>query len=162
MARIVAAVAIVTIAVAAWLALRSSSNDGARSSDLTRVDAATSQASHAAAPMLERATPTTADKASPAEIYASERRDDSWAAATEAEIGRRFQAIRGAKLDATDCRATRCALTLSGTQAQISKTIADLESNRGLHGYAETIVLTTPEKRPDGTVVLVAIATFRR
>ena len=70
--------------------------------------------------------------------------------------------VRGAKLDATDCRQTRCSITVSGSEAAVGKTIADLESDRGLHGYAENILLTAPEQRPDGSIVLRAIASFRR
>ena len=113
--------------------------------------------------MLEPATIGSGDNPpSPAQIYASENRDDAWATQTEAEIRRRFQTIRGAKLDAADCRATRCSITVSGSEAEVGTTIADLEGDRGLHGYAENVLLTVPEKRPNGSIVLRAIASFRR
>lgn len=98
----------------------------------------------------------------PARDPAGEPRDDAWAQATEAELRQRFQRIRGAKLAATECHETQCEVTVAGSAADVGKTIADLEGDRGLHGYADTVRLTPPAKRPDGTVVLRVIVSFRR
>ena len=94
--------------------------------------------------------------------FESEQRDIGWAADTESTIQQRFEKVRGAKLAGTECRQTQCKLTIVGSEGDVSQTIADLESHRGLHGYAKNILLTAPARKPDGTLELRAFAIFER
>jgi len=94
--------------------------------------------------------------------FAAQARDEEWAPTTETEIEKRFAKIRGAKLEDAECRQSQCKLVVHGSQADVSQTIADLESHRGLHGYATNVLLTAPEKRADGTLVLRVFAIFDR
>jgi hypothetical protein len=107
------------------------------------------------------AAPTDAAIA-PLVAFDAQPRDPAWAAKTEREIEQRFTKVRGGTLEATECRQSACRLTITGSEGDVGQTIADLESPRGMHGYARSITLTAPEKRPDGTLVLRAIANFER
>lgn len=93
--------------------------------------------------------------------FAAQSRDPQWASATEAEITKRVRALRGAKLEATECRHDQCVLTVAGSEAEVGKTIAELEGPHGLHGFARNVLLTAPETR-DGKMVLRAYALFDR
>lgn len=93
--------------------------------------------------------------------FGAQQRDADWAPATETEIKKRFRNLRGAKLQDTECRQDQCLITVAGTEAEVGKTISELEGPRGLHGYAKNIILTAPEAR-DGKLVLRAYATFDR
>jgi hypothetical protein len=95
-------------------------------------------------------------------VFAEERRDAAWAAPTEATLAQRLAQVRGAKVQTTECRHERCQIALAGSLGDIKKSIADLESSRGLHGFARTVVLTVPEKKPDGSYLLRAYAVFDR
>ena len=97
----------------------------------------------------------------PDSAFDAETRDAAWAAKTEDEIKRRFRSLKGGSLDATECRQDQCLLTLSGTEEQVTQTLAELETKRGLVGFAHHIVLTAPEQR-DGKLVLKAYAIFAR
>lgn len=94
--------------------------------------------------------------------FAAQTRDPEWAPTTETEIKRRFKKVRGGRLEDAECRQSQCRLVITGSEGDVGKTIADLESDRGLHGFATTILLTAPETQPDGTLVLRAFATFER
>jgi hypothetical protein len=94
--------------------------------------------------------------------FTAQVRDDEWAPTTETEIKRRLTKIRGAKLEATECRQNQCRLVLAGSEGDVGQTIADLEGTRGLHGFATNVLLTAPERRSDGTLVLRAFAMFER
>lgn len=96
----------------------------------------------------------------PAEVFAVEARDPAWAPQIEAEIAERF-AKTPAKVTA-ECRSSRCRLTLDGATADVSKTIAALETTKGLLQFADSLYLTRPTQRDDGTMQLQAIATFTR
>lgn len=98
---------------------------------------------------------------SPAVTFAGQDRDLAWAPTTEAEIKRRFTAIRGARLESTECRQDQCMIVIAGTQDDLGNTLAAIEEPRGLHGFAETILLTAPEQR-NGQLVLRAYAKFAR
>ncbi len=98
----------------------------------------------------------------PEAAFTSQTRDAEWAPATETEIKRRFKQVRGAKLEQTECREDRCRLVVAGSEADVGQTIADLESDRGLHGFATNVLLTAPERKPDGSIVLRAFAIFER
>lgn len=102
------------------------------------------------------ATPT------PSQEYASQTRDADWASPTEAEIKKRWLQIRGGALEDVECHQSQCKLTIVGSQRDVSRSIADLEGARGLHGFAKTIYLSGPEKKSDGTIVLRAYASFDR
>lgn len=94
--------------------------------------------------------------------FESESRDVGWASETESGIQQRFAKVRGAKLEAAECRQQQCKLTIVGSEGDLAQTIADLEGPRGLHGYAKNILLTAPAKKPDGTLELRAYAIFER
>lgn len=96
------------------------------------------------------------------ETFESETRDADWAGPTERGIKQRFKNVRGAKLRAAECRESRCRLTIAGTEAEVSQTIADLEGKRGLSGFAKSVLLTAPERKPDGSLELRAFAVFER
>lgn len=94
--------------------------------------------------------------------FATQERDTEWAPATEDEIRKRYRAVRGAKLEATECRQSQCRLVVAGTETDVGRAIADLESLHGLRGYATSLLLGTPTHKPDGTVELQAFAVFER
>jgi hypothetical protein len=95
-------------------------------------------------------------------VFSAETRDDDWAPKVEKELAKRFAKVRGAKLEDTECRQSQCRIVVHGNPAEVSRTIADLEGTRGLHGYAKNIVLTAPEKKSDGSIVMRAFAVFER
>jgi hypothetical protein len=99
--------------------------------------------------------------AGPDSTFESETRDAVWAAKTEDEIRRRFRSLRGGSLDTTECRQDQCLLTLSGTEEQMTQTLGELETKRGLVGFAHHIVLTGPVQK-DGKLVIKAYAIFAR
>lgn len=109
-------------------------------------------------PALEADKPSRASH----DDFEAEIRDTAWAPGIETGIKERFAQIRGAKLEQTECRKTKCRLTITGSQGDLAQTIADLEGPRGLHGYAKNVLLTAPAQKPDGTVELRAIAIFDR
>lgn len=94
--------------------------------------------------------------------FEAELRDAAWAPGVESGIKERFAQVRGAKLEQTECRKTKCRLTITGSEGDLAQTIADLEGPRGLHGYAKNVLLTAPAQKPDGTIELRAIAIFDR
>lgn len=96
----------------------------------------------------------------PADGFASETRDPAWAPQIEAEIAERL-AKAPAKIR-TECRTSRCQLTLDGPTDDVSKTLGALESTKGLIQFADSLYLTKPTERDDGTMQLHAIATFNR
>lgn len=98
---------------------------------------------------------------SPVEALASQDRDPSWAGPIENEIRRRMTKLEGARLEATECRHDRCVLTFRGSQDDLATTLAKLESDKGLHGYARSIYLTAPQEQ-GGTFVVRAYASFDR
>lgn len=106
--------------------------------------------------------PSTAQKGATDEKFDAETRDAGWASETESGIKQRFDKVRGAKLEAAECRQSQCRLTITGSEGDLAQTIADLEGPRGLHGYAKNILLTAPAKKPDGTIELRAYAIFER
>jgi hypothetical protein len=109
-------------------------------------------------PALETDKPSRASH----DDFEAEIRDPEWAPQIETGIKERFAQVRGAKLEQTECRKTKCRLTITGSQGDLAQTIADLEGPRGLHGYAKNVLLTAPAQKPDGTVELRAIAIFDR
>jgi len=96
------------------------------------------------------------------DTFSEETRDDSWAVKTEAEITKRWKQIRGGKLETTECRQTQCKLVVSGPEQDVATSVADLEGPRGLHGFAENVLLTAPTKAADGTITLRVYAKFDR
>jgi hypothetical protein len=94
--------------------------------------------------------------------FDAEVRDADWAIATEKEIKRRFAVgVREGKLDSAECRKDQCLLTMSGTEEEMGKAIADLETEGGLRGYADHIVLDGPVQQ-DGKLIVRAYAVFDR
>jgi hypothetical protein len=95
-------------------------------------------------------------------VFEAQSRDADWAPATEKEIKRRFAVgIREGKLDATECRQDQCLLTMSGTEEEMTKALADLETEGGLRGYADHIILDGPVQQ-DGKMIVRAFAVFDR
>ena len=97
-----------------------------------------------------------------AEAFESESRDADWAKSTERRIKQRFKNVRGGTLHAAECRQTRCQLTITGSENQVAQAIEDLGSARGLTGFADSVLLTAPERKPDGSLELRAFAVFAR
>jgi hypothetical protein len=95
-------------------------------------------------------------------LFVRETRDDEWAETTEAELEARWKTIRGGKLESAECRQAQCKLVVSGSQDDVATTIADLEGSRGLHGFAQGVLLTSPERKDDGSIVLRVFVKFRR
>lgn len=93
--------------------------------------------------------------------FESEDRDPSWAPETEADIKARFKYLRGGRLDAVECRQDQCLLTMSGTEEEMTRTIAELETPAGLRDYAERILLGGPEVA-NGKMTLKVTAFFDR
>jgi hypothetical protein len=158
----------------AWFALRSDPHEPAtdagsqRSADLTPPELRSRTRLAAPQPPSLAGDAGTGPHLAPAPTQTAEAtftgqaRDADWAPATETEIRRRFQKVRGAKLQTAECREDRCQLVVAGSEADVSQTIADLESDRGLHGFASNVLLTAPERKPDGSLVLRAFAVFER
>jgi len=95
-------------------------------------------------------------------VFEAEVRDDEWAKPTERGIKQRFKHVRGAKLREAECRQSRCRLVIAGSKSDVAQTIADLESARGLTGFAKSVLLTAPERQADGSLELRAFALFER
>lgn len=104
------------------------------------------------------------DAAAPAEIgeeaWNRETRDADWAPAKERELDRRL-----ARLDQrpgrVECRSRQCRLTFMGGEDALSKTMAVLESTKGLQGFVETQLLSIV-RQADGTMELRVYASFAR
>jgi hypothetical protein len=94
--------------------------------------------------------------------FLEQPRDDAWAKQTEAELAKRWKQIRGGTLEGTECRKAECRLIVTGTQDAVAQAVADLEGPRGLHGYAENVLLSNPTVADDGTVTLRIYARFER
>lgn len=108
------------------------------------------------------ALPTNA-VATPQELYAHEHRDPDWGPRTEKEIERKLAKLKGATLANTECHETECELTLDGDERGLQVAIGELESKqKGLVDMADSILLTAPSKRPDGSLQLRAYAKFSR
>jgi hypothetical protein len=97
----------------------------------------------------------------PEKAFATEQRDARWAARTENEIKRRFRSLKGGTLDAAECKQDQCELTMSGSEEQMSQLLAEIETRRGLIGFANHVVLRGPEQK-DGKLVIKAYAVFDR
>ncbi len=93
--------------------------------------------------------------------FEAQDRDATWAPRTESELRRRFTKFPGAHLDATECRQDQCLLVITGSQAELGKTIAAIDDPGGLHDFVQNILLTAPESK-DGKLVLRAYAKFTR
>lgn len=96
------------------------------------------------------------------DTFADEDRDEAWAAKTEPELKKRWKNIRGGKLESVECRKTQCKLVVTGPEQDLAMAVADLEGPRGLHGFAENVLLTAPTQNADGTIVLRVFARFDR
>jgi hypothetical protein len=167
------------IAVVAWFLLRDDdlSTPAARppagdgSSGLTRREPAVSApagprlgsdvewGTEAERPELPPATPATPSADG---TFEAQARDDGWARRTEADLQKRMKNIRGGKLDDIECRETMCRIIVIGSEAEVAKTVDELESPRGLSGYAKSLLLTAPERKPDGSIVLRLYPRFDR
>jgi hypothetical protein len=153
------------VAVVAWLVLRGDSAQPtaapatppvARGSAAINAPERPTLGSETTRPELPAAAGPTAE-----DTFSEEDRDVVWAPKTEAEIAKRWKQVRGAKLDTSECRRTQCRLVIAGTEQEVATSIADLEGPRGLHGFAENVLLTSPAKNGD-TITLRIYAKFDR
>lgn len=102
----------------------------------------------------------TAETAGPA--FEAQQRDAQWAPAIEAEIQHRFETgVKAGHLDSAECRTDQCLLTMSGSEEEMGKALAKLETEGGLRSFADHIILAGPETR-DGTMIVKAYAVFDR
>ena len=164
-------VGILAIAVVvAWLLLRGDDTPKAKptsptgSADLTRADprAKVSAPEGPSLPSGSAAKPELSAAPTADDVFSEETRDDTWAAKTEADIAERWKKIRGGKLESTECRASQCRLVVTGAEPDVAQAIADLEGPRGMHGFANNVHLTSPEKRADGSIALRVFVRFDR
>ena len=94
--------------------------------------------------------------------FEAQTRDADWAPATEKEIKRRFAVgVREGKLDSAECRQDQCLLAMSGSEDEMSKAIADLETEGGLRNYADHIILDGPVQQ-NGKITVRVYAVFDR
>jgi hypothetical protein len=95
-----------------------------------------------------------------AQQFADEARDPTWAPVTETSIKQRL-ATAPATLT-TECRSAHCQIRLDGPTASVDKTIAIMESEKGLQGFAKQILLGKPESHADGSMSLALYVIFDR
>jgi hypothetical protein len=167
------------LAGVAWVTLRTRNPDppdGARPAGSVPIIPPRAAVAAPAGPALGSVEPRGSDTAVPrpelpppapgvtADVaFAAQPRDADWAPGAEDEIRKRYRQVRGARLEATECRRSQCRLVIAGSEADVGQTIADLErAQGGLRGFAANLVLTAPEHKPDGTMVLRAFAMFDR
>jgi hypothetical protein len=99
----------------------------------------------------------------PAQLYASEPRDLDWGPRTEKEIEQRLAHLKGANLESTECHVTQCQIALASVDTDALRVaIGELEAQRGLAGLATSMILSAPEKRADGSLLLRAYVSFER
>lgn len=109
------------------------------------------------APLPDGGTPTLA------QLYANEPRDLDWGPRTEKEIAHQLAHMKGGSLDNAECHVSHCELTLSSSDEKgMQVAIGELEAKRGLAGIATTMMLTAPDRHPDGSLVLRVFASFVR
>jgi hypothetical protein len=155
------------VAVVAWLVLRGDNAHAPAKSPAPIANHGSAAIKAPEGPSLGSDTPRPELPTTPAtptadEAFLEEEVDAGWAKQTEAEIAKRWKQVRGAKLEATECRKTQCRLLVTGEETDVATAIADLEGPRGLHGFAENVLLTSPYKNSDGTVGLRIYAKFDR
>lgn len=155
------------VAVVAWLLLRGESAQQPNAQPQpTQATGSTAARSAPAGPSLPTTNPPPSLPPSTGptaeDTFSEEVRDDAWADKTETELAKRWKQVRGAKLESTECRQAQCRLVVTGAEADVATSIADLEGPRGLHGFAENILLTSPSKAADGTITLRVYAKFDR
>lgn len=102
------------------------------------------------------------DAAPPAPItneqaFAAEPVDTAWRATTEHEIKRRLP-----KASEIECHTTQCRVTIVGTTTEVSAAMDQMQSDKSLRGIAHDVLLTAPEKQPDGKLALRAFVRFER
>ncbi len=102
-----------------------------------------------------------AELPAPNTAFESQARDAAWASETEGDIRARIRHLRGGTLDAVECRQDQCLLTMSGSEEEMSRSIAELETQAGLRDYADHILLTGPEQR-NGKLSIKVYASFDR
>lgn len=84
------------------------------------------------------------------QAFTAQTRDPAWAGTTEAEIKRRLATLKGAKLEAAECRDSQCELTIGGSTEDVTTALSALE---GFRDIAQSMVLTAPEMRDNKMVV---------
>ncbi len=81
--------------------------------------------------------------------------DRFWRTNTESQVRHRLPSASD-----VECHQTICRVTVVGNEHDIASAVDLMETEQSLRGIAQTIVLTAPEKRPDGSFALRAYARF--
>ena len=156
-------------AIVAWLLLRSGDKSAPTEPKRTGSGALTTgpKASSPEAPSLPSqpsgpALPELPPAPTADDTFSEESRDAGWATKTEAELQKRWKNVRGGKLQTVECHTSYCKLVISGPEQDLAMTISDLEGPRGLHGFAENVLLTAPSTNADNTITLRVYARFDR
>lgn len=101
---------------------------------------------------------TTEPYVSPVARYAGEARDEAWAPGAEAELRARLTTAASA----VTCHATTCQLQLTPTsREELQTVIARLESQAGLIGVAQEIVLGAVQPAPGELATMTVHARLR-
>jgi len=119
-------------------------------------------------PPRDRPRPALPDKPPPSlpadatadQKFDAEPIDRAWASTTQIALAERLKTVSNVK--ATECHTLQCRIVVVGTQREVGKSIELLTSDRALHSFARTILLTAPTKRDDTTLELHAFAQFDR
>ncbi len=96
------------------------------------------------------------------ETFSTETRDDTWATQTERELAKRLTKLRAGTIESTECRQSQCRVVVAGSEHDVATAVADLEGPRGLHGYAQNVLLTSPDRKDDGSIALRVFVRFAR
>ena len=122
----------------------------------------TASAAHAhvptPAPRLPSIDAAVAEPTAPGERFAAERVDETWRSREETELRGKLAHLHGGPPQ-LECRSTTCLVTVTASEAELRAAITDLGQ---LHGLARAMVLTAPEKQPDGRLALRAYVQFDR
>jgi len=104
------------------------------------------------------------DAAPPVEIgeqaFDRETRDADWAPAKERELDRRLGRL-DQRPGRVECRSRQCRMTFMGGEDALAKTMAVLDSTKGLQGFVENQLLSIV-RQADGTMELRVYASFAR
>ena len=123
------------------------------------------EAERGAAPAAPSAPAAPGGAVSAADTFAAEARDSGWASDNEAEISRRLDALAtgGATVEAVECRSRQCRILLSAPDEEtLGALMTAVQGDRGLLGYAESVVLSRVDVAADGTQRTNVYAQFER
>ncbi|HVV88154.1 MAG TPA: hypothetical protein VHE35_34170, partial [Kofleriaceae bacterium] len=107
----------------------------------------------------------------PAEVFEQEERDAAWADDHEHELAARLRAVeedleaRGitVRIGPPECRSSRCRVTIGADDTGALGRLFDaLESDQGLEGWADSILLDRVVAGDDGHLETTVTAQFER